>query len=96
MGLSPMGPPDYFTEAQRGLWEEIEQMLDENYSEDTLLAYVIEFTRWQSAEKKLAENGVIVGVKDKHDNVVPSESMWLKVARESGAIARRLRKDLGL
>lgn len=91
-----MGPPDYFTKEQRGLWEEIEQMLDENYSEDALLAYVVEFTRWQDAERKLSENGVIVGVKDKNDNVVPSESMWLKVARESGEIARRLRKELGL
>lgn len=91
-----MGPPDYFTSKQRNLWEEIEQMLDENYSEDVLLAYIIEFTRWQDAEKKVAENGVIIGVKDKNDNVIPAESMYLKVARESGEIARKLRKELGL
>ena len=90
-----MGPPDYFTTEQCALWEEIEQMLDEKYSEDVLLAYIIEFTRWQDAEKKLAENGIIVGVMDKNETVIPVESMWLKVARESGRIARELRKELG-
>ena len=91
-----MGPPDYFTKEQCTLWAELEQMLDENYSEDVLMAYIIEFTRWQDAERKLSENGVIVGMKDKNDNVIPVESMHLKVARESGEIARKLRKELGL
>ena len=91
-----MGPPEYFTKEQLALWEELEQMLDENYSEDVLIAYVIEFIRWQEAERNLADNGVIVGVKTKDGNVIPSESMWLKVARDSGKIARELRKELGL
>ena len=91
-----MEAPKYFTEEQIELLDQLEQIADGNYSEDAMLAYVIEYTRWQDAEKKLSETGVIVGIKDKDGQITARESMYLKVAREAGRAARELRKELGI
>lgn len=92
-----MNPPEYFTDAQIERWNEIIDQVSMRVAVESIEKYVVEWCRWQAAEKWLRENGAVMTVRDSKGvvkNRIPAPE--LKISRESSKLVIELAGMLGL